>query len=60
MAPICSRTSSRAGSYDNILYFLKTNNGLLSAYDAVSGKPHYQVQRLPKAQEISEAGSLTH
>jgi outer membrane protein assembly factor BamB len=38
--------------YDNILYFLKTNNGLLSAYDAVSGKPHYQVQRLPKAQEV--------
>jgi outer membrane protein assembly factor BamB len=38
--------------YDNILYFLKTNNGLLSAYDAVSGKPHYTVQRLPKAQEV--------
>ena len=29
--------------YDNILYFLKTNNGLLSAFDAASGKPHYQV-----------------
>jgi len=38
--------------YDGILYFLKTNNGLLSAYDAVSGKPHYTVQRLPKAQEV--------
>ena len=38
--------------YENILYFLKTNNGLLSAYDAVSGKPHYTVQRLPKAQEV--------
>ncbi len=38
--------------YDDILYFLKTNNGLLSAYDAVSGKPHYTVQRLPKAQEV--------
>ncbi len=38
--------------YDNILYFLKTNNGLLSAYDAVTGKPHYMVQRLPKAQEV--------
>jgi len=38
--------------YDNILYFLKTNNGLLSAYDAVSGTPHYTVQRLPKAQEV--------
>ncbi len=38
--------------YDDILYFLKTNNGLLSAYDAVTGKPHYTVQRLPKAQEV--------
>jgi outer membrane protein assembly factor BamB len=35
--------------YDNILYFLKTNNGLLSAFDAASGKPHYQVQRIHKA-----------
>jgi outer membrane protein assembly factor BamB len=32
--------------YDNILYFLKTNSGLLSAYDAKTGKPHYQLQRL--------------
>jgi outer membrane protein assembly factor BamB len=38
--------------YDNILYFLKTNNGLLSAFDAVSGKPHYQVQRMAKAPEV--------
>ena len=35
--------------YGNILYFLKTNNGLLSAFDAASGKPHYQVQRIAKA-----------
>lgn len=35
--------------YDNILYFLKTNNGMLSAFDAASGKPHYQVQRIAKA-----------
>ena len=28
--------------YDGILYFLKTNNGLLSAFDAKTGKPHYQ------------------
>jgi len=35
--------------YDNILYFLKSNNGLLSAFDAASGKPHYQVQRIAKA-----------
>lgn len=38
--------------YDNILYFLKTNNGLLSAFDAVSGKPHYQVKRIAKAPEV--------
>lgn len=31
---------------DGILYFLKTNSGLLSAFDARSGKPHYQNQRL--------------
>ena len=32
--------------YDGVLYFLKTNSGLLSAYDAKTGKPHYQLQRL--------------
>ena len=32
--------------YNGILYFLKTNSGLLSAYDANTGKPHYQLQRL--------------
>jgi outer membrane protein assembly factor BamB len=32
--------------YDGILYFLKTNSGLLSAFDGASGKPHYQLQRL--------------
>jgi len=32
--------------YDGIVYFLKSNSGLLSAYDAKSGKPHYQLQRL--------------
>lgn len=38
--------------YDNILYFLKTNNGLLSAFDAVSGKPHYQSLRMANAPEV--------
>jgi outer membrane protein assembly factor BamB len=38
--------------YDNVLYFLKTNNGLLSAFEATTGKPFYQVQRLGKAPEI--------
>jgi len=28
------------------LYFLKTNSGILSAFDVKSGKPHYQNQRL--------------
>lgn len=32
--------------YDGILYFLKSNNGILSAFDARTGKPHYQSQRL--------------
>ncbi len=32
--------------YDGILYFLKTNSGILSAFDAASGRPHYQLQRL--------------
>jgi len=32
--------------YDGILYILKTNNGILSAFDAKTGKPHYQNQRL--------------
>jgi outer membrane protein assembly factor BamB len=31
---------------DGILYFLKTNSGILSAFDAKSGKPHFQNQRL--------------
>jgi outer membrane protein assembly factor BamB len=38
--------------YDGVLYFLKTNNGLLSAFDARTGKPHYQVQRLAKAPNV--------
>ena len=32
--------------YDNVLYFLKGNTGVLSAFDAKTGKPHYQVQRI--------------
>ena len=32
--------------YDGIVYFLKSNSGILSAYDAGTGKPHYQLQRL--------------
>jgi outer membrane protein assembly factor BamB len=32
--------------YEGILYLLKSNNGILSAFDAKTGKPHYQVQRI--------------
>ena len=38
--------------YDGVLYILKTNNGLVSAFDAKTGKPHYQVQRLDKAPNV--------
>ena len=31
---------------DGILYFLKTNSGILSAFDAQTGVPHYQNRRL--------------
>jgi outer membrane protein assembly factor BamB len=31
---------------DGVLYFLKTNSGILSAFDVKTGKPHYQNQRL--------------
>jgi outer membrane protein assembly factor BamB len=32
--------------YDGVLYFLKANSGILSVFDAKTGKPHYQLQRL--------------
>jgi outer membrane protein assembly factor BamB len=32
--------------YDGVIYLLKANSGILSAYDARTGKPHYQLQRL--------------
>jgi outer membrane protein assembly factor BamB len=38
--------------YNGILYILKTNNGLLSAFDAKTGAPHYQLQRLEKAPNV--------
>jgi outer membrane protein assembly factor BamB len=31
---------------DGVLYFLKTNSGILSAFDVKTGTPHYQNQRL--------------
>ena len=38
--------------YGGILYILKTNSGILSAFDARSGKPHYQAQRLQDLGEV--------
>lgn len=38
--------------YDGILYILKTNSAILSAFDAKTGKPHYQVQRLEGLNEV--------
>jgi outer membrane protein assembly factor BamB len=38
--------------YDDILYILKSNNGLLSAFDARTGRPHYQVRRLDQAPNV--------
>ena len=32
--------------YDGILYLLKSNSGIMSAFDAATGKPHYQLQRI--------------
>jgi outer membrane protein assembly factor BamB len=38
--------------YDETLYLLKSNSGILSAFDAKTGKPHYQLQRLEGLPEI--------
>jgi outer membrane protein assembly factor BamB len=38
--------------YDGLLYILKTNSAILTAFDAKSGKPHYQVQRLDGLNEV--------
>jgi outer membrane protein assembly factor BamB len=38
--------------YDGILYLLKSNSGILSTFDAKTGKPHYQVQRLESAPNV--------
>jgi outer membrane protein assembly factor BamB len=38
--------------YDGILYLLKSNSGILSAFDTRSGTPHYQLQRLNGLPEV--------
>ncbi len=48
---------------DNVLYFLKSNSGILSAFDAKTGKPLFQNQRLEGvanvfASPVSAAGRI--
>jgi outer membrane protein assembly factor BamB len=38
--------------YDGVLYLLKTNTPVLSAFDAATGKPHYALQRLENLAEV--------
>jgi outer membrane protein assembly factor BamB len=38
--------------YDGVLYLLKTNSGILSVFDAKTGMPHYQLQRLDGLPEV--------
>ena len=38
--------------YEDTLYLLKSNSGVLSAFDAKTGAPHYQVQRLPNVPNV--------
>ena len=38
--------------HDGILYFTKSNNGILSAYDARTGALHYGPERLPGIRSI--------
>jgi outer membrane protein assembly factor BamB len=38
--------------YDGVLYLLKSNSAILSAFAAASGRPHYQLQRLDGLNEV--------
>jgi outer membrane protein assembly factor BamB len=38
--------------YDNVLYMLKGNTGVLTAFDAKTGTPHYALQRLEATQNV--------
>jgi outer membrane protein assembly factor BamB len=38
--------------YDGVLYFLKSNNGILPVVNAADGTPHYQLQRLDAVPEV--------
>jgi outer membrane protein assembly factor BamB len=54
-------TNTRGNSYTpspvlhgGILYLL-TDSGMLSAFDVKTGKPHYQMQRLPKPYQFKSS-----
>jgi outer membrane protein assembly factor BamB len=38
--------------YDGVLYLIKTNSGILSAFDAWTGRPYYSNQRLADLNEV--------
>lgn len=38
--------------YDGVIYLLKTNTPVLSAFDARTGRPHYTLQRLEGLNEV--------
>lgn len=38
--------------YDGILYMLKSNNGILTVFDADTGQAHYELQRLEGIDEV--------
>ncbi len=38
--------------YDGFLYLLKSNSPILSVFDAKTGKPHYQLQRVDGPSEV--------
>ncbi len=38
--------------YDDVLYFLKSNDGILSALDPATGEPHYALQRLRETPNV--------
>lgn len=38
--------------YDGVLYFLKGNSGILSVFEAKTGRPHYQSRRLEGIAEV--------
>ena len=38
--------------YDDVLYIIKSNDGILSAFDPATGEPHYALQRLRETPNV--------